>query len=68
MIACVSYSNPAVVLERRNAAERVARQVRLLLRRAELHRGKFVVRALLFQRKQRSAYIRAAGNAVNDHA
>jgi len=55
------------MLEGRNAAERVPRQMRVLLERAGRHRGKFVVRAFLFQRQQRGAHIRAAGNAVNDH-
>jgi hypothetical protein len=60
--------HPSVMLEGRNAAERVSRKMRLLLERAERHRSQFVGCALLFERQQGGAHIGAAGDAVNDHA
>ena len=42
--------------------------MRLLVQRAELHGGKFIFRPFFFEREQRRAHVRAAGNAVNDHA
>src|SRR5271169_4188920 len=59
--------HPAVVLEGRDAAERVAREMQLLLQPSQRQRGKFVFRPLLFQGQQGGAHIRTAGNAVNDH-
>jgi len=47
-------------VEGRNPAERVARQMRLLLQGAEGHRRQFVVRPLFFQGQQRGADIGAA--------